>query len=226
MLNIDTIDSYIQNLRGYNYRIAPLIEEIAQVELPTDQELMRLSQRMEKQREEAIALTTRLRDAKIKIKNGALQTVDYMDECIDRQRNAYDEQKEKQAIASFKRGAMIFGCVLCVGLGVVGVGLAITVKDYRMQEACVGYCSGGLCLLGGLWGMVSLIKKIPMRNKTVKDERQRTERFRQEYERMWTLKDEMLSSKEELEQELTALEQDYNSFLARGLKDGWRKSED
>ena len=47
MLNIDTIDSDIQNLRRYNYRIAPLIAEIVQVE-PEDQELMRLSRKMEK----------------------------------------------------------------------------------------------------------------------------------------------------------------------------------
>ena len=60
MLSINTIDNYIECLREYNHRVAPLIAEIAQAE-PADQELMRLSQSVEKRQQEASALITRLR---------------------------------------------------------------------------------------------------------------------------------------------------------------------
>ena len=136
---------------------------------------------------------------------------------IEQQQNVYDDQKGDTS--SSKWGTAILECFLyciCIGVGVIGAFIVISGYEMPESEAIARHHYGGLCLPGSLWGMVSLIKKIPTRNKTVKDERRRTKVFQQE----------MLSGKEELEQELTTLEQDYNSFLARGLKNGWRKSGD
>lgn len=217
MLSINTIDNYIECLRGYNHRVAPLIAEIAQAE-PADQELMRLSQSVEKRQKEASALITRLRKAKTQIQNRNPQAAANMDWRIEEARKAYNAQSGASSTASFKRGFLIFRSILCVCLSIFGI-LAI-ISGQGTSDACGNYCCGGLCLLGGLGWFFPLIGRISEAKKTVSNEQMRAGQLEQDYESLRMQKDEMLRRDGELEQELAALEQDYNNFLARGLKDG------
>lgn len=214
MLNINTIDSYIQSLRGYNYRIAPLIVEIAQIK-SVDQQLMRLSQNAEKKREEAISLAARLQKARDQIQNGDTRTAADMDLRIEQQLRKYNVQKSMITSAASRNFFPILGCLLCVGIGIFGV-LVIVVMN-SPSDAWKAWVCGGAILIAGLAGLLPLLDKVSEVRKRVKDKQLKAQQLWQEYESLCTQKDEMLRSEDKMERELTALEQDYKRFLTRGL---------